>query len=480
VTFVQREFLILMALTWLVYWRLPRRAQNVLLVGVSAVFYGWVHPWFLALLAVSALTDFVAAVQMTRRPERKRAWLVLSLAVNFGMLGFFKYFDFFLFNVDTALGAVGLSPGLGPLGILLPVGISFYTFQTVSYTLDVYRGQLQACEDVVDYLVFVMFFPQLVAGPIERAGDMLPQVTTDRRLVGGDQVWGVTLALWGAFQKVVIADSLAPYVDATYALPAPETPLLLAATVAFSIQIVADFGGYSDMARGTARMLGFRLTRNFREPYLATSPTDAWGRWHVTFATWLRDYVYFPLASAAWLRRLKLPFVRDTGAQHLARVTLVTFLLAGLWHGAAWHFVLWGLYNAALVILFAALTRRAPRAWRGAAWLGWVGPPAMYLFTLFGFVLFREPEVARIGRYLSQAPWAASREGWVAAVGVIGVSLLAALPYLAALLVRRRVLAPVWERVGWLPVFTGLWAWLGWMVWLFHREDAADHIYFQF
>jgi D-alanyl-lipoteichoic acid acyltransferase DltB (MBOAT superfamily) len=437
------------------------------------VFYGWVHPWFLGLLAISALVDFAAGLGIRRQPDRARAWLTLSLVVNLGLLGTFKYLDFFLQNVHDALSLIGLSPGIGPLGVLLPVGISFYTFQTLAYTLDVHRGRLEPTADLVDYLVFVSFFPQLVAGPIERAGDLLPQAQQPRTFQLRDQAWGVTVGLWGAFQKVVIADSLAPYVDATYALEAPPTPLLMAATVAFSIQIVADFAGYSEMARGSARLFGFRLTQNFREPYLATSPADAWGRWHITFASWLRDYVYFPLAGAAWVRRIKLPFVRDGGEWHMVRVTLLTFLIAGLWHGAAWHFVLWGLYNGALISAYTLLSRRA-------RWLRVPAPLAialMYLLALIGFVLFREPELARVAQYARQPPWVASGAAWTTTAGLLAVCAAAATPYAVAAVVRRRAPPDVWSRA---PVLTTTWAFLAWSVWLFHRGEAADHVYFQF
>ena len=349
--FVQNEYPVFLLLVFAAYWLLrDRRWQNRLLLIASAVFYGWVHPWFLILMFGSAMLDFAVAQAIERYPGSRRSLVLVSLIGNLSMLGYFKYTNFFIDNVRAALAAAGVPGDFGTLDILLPVGISFYTFQTMGYTLDVARGELKARTDLVDYLLYVSFFPQLVAGPIERAGRLLPQVESDRRLTLEGVRSGVGLLVWGAFKKLVIADSVAPYVDKVYVLDEPAGPLLWAATFGFMIQIFADFSGYTDMARGAARLFGFELQENFREPFLARTTIEFWQRWHMSLSTWLRDYLLGPLVG------------ESTSRLRFAAATVATFVIIGFWHGASWNFILFGLFNGLWVVFYGLVTRHIPPA----------------------------------------------------------------------------------------------------------------------
>jgi D-alanyl-lipoteichoic acid acyltransferase DltB (MBOAT superfamily) len=348
-TFVQQEFLAFFAVVLALYWGVPNRTwQNVMLVVASAIFYGWVHPWFLILLYAAAGVDYVGAIAMERWPARKKAVLTVSLVANLAMLGYFKYCDFFLVNVAAALDALGVHNSLGPLGVFLPAGISFYTFQSMAYSIDVYRGEMKASRNLLDYLLAVSLFPHLVAGPVQRASNLLTQAGTDRTFQLALVRSGFALAMWGAFKKVVIADSIAPYVDKIFALKDPSGAMVWAATLGFTVQILADFSGYTDIARGVARMLGFDLMENFRSPYLATNPSEFWRRWHISFSTWIKDYLYISFGGS------RGGFWRATAA------TSGAMLISGLWHGASWNFVAWGAYHALLLVGYRLVVPRIP------------------------------------------------------------------------------------------------------------------------
>jgi alginate O-acetyltransferase complex protein AlgI len=293
VIFHSLDFVAFFVVTLAVYWALPHHWQNRWLLVTSYFFYGYVHHWFLTLILLSTSIDYWAARGMDD-PAHRRRYLWISIASNMGMLGFFKYFNFFAANVSQVLAAVGL--GLSPpvLTVLLPVGISFFTFQALSYTVDVYRGNLQARRSFVDVATFVALFPQLVAGPIERASH-LPQVEGRRRFSVEGARTGLLPIGWGYFKKLVIADTVGITANKVFSLDAPSFYLLWAGVLAFGLQIYADLSAYSDIARGTARWLGFDLMLNFDQPYLARGPRDFWARWHISLSTWFRDYVYVPL-----------------------------------------------------------------------------------------------------------------------------------------------------------------------------------------
>lgn len=389
------DFVAFLLLVTVVYWRLSHNAQNWFLLGASYLFYGWIHPWFCLLLATTTLVDWFAARRVQAQPDRRRRWLVLSLVANLGMLGFFKYWDFFIENVGQALDALGIGTSMPVLRVVLPVGISFYTFQSLSYTIDVYRGRLAATPSLRDFALFVSFFPQLVAGPIERATALLPRVQRPRSfnlVVARD---AIVLIVWGFFKKLVIADNVGVVANRVFALNEPGFEMLWAGVFAFGIQIYADFSAYTDIARGTARWLGFELMKNFDHPYLATSPSDFWRRWHISLSSWFRDYLYIPLGGSR----------RGLG-RTLANL-FVTFLVSGLWHGAAWNFVLWGAYHGALLTLertVGAITGRGRRRHRLPWWRAvpqWIG---MLVLVNIGWLLFREGDTTMLLRDLTLLP----------------------------------------------------------------------------
>ena len=306
-----------------------------------------------------------------------------SVGANLGALGFFKYFDFFAESLVEAAGELGYSLSLPTLRVVLPVGISFYTFQTLSYTIDVYRGRLASTERFLDFLLFVSFFPQLVAGPIERASHLLPQLSRRREPSWAQVTSGFQLMAVGFFKKMVIADNMAPIANQVFAGHEVGLGSLLIGVYAFAFQIYCDFSGYTDVARGAARTLGIDLCENFKLPYLATNPSDFWRRWHVSLSTWLRDYLYIPLG----------------GNRHGARRTLVnlcaTMLLGGLWHGASWHFVLWGAYHGLLLVVFRALGRADAPSPVGAAF--WLRVAGFFQLTALGWLIFRVESVSQLG-----------------------------------------------------------------------------------
>jgi alginate O-acetyltransferase complex protein AlgI len=468
-TFIQLEFLWLFLLVYALYWGGRNRVwQNLLLAVTSAIFYGWVHPWFLLLLYGSAVLDYTMGRGMAAYPEHRKKFLLISMAGNLGMLGYFKYCDFFIENVIAALSTIGLETSLHTLGIFLPVGISFYTFQTMSYTIDIYRGDLEPRKNFLDYLVFVSFFPQLVAGPVERAKRLLPQVEQERKFDLAMLRSGFGLAMWGAFKKVCIADQVSPYVDKIFIHSDPSGPMIWAATLGFSVQILADFSGYTDIARGTSRMLGFELMENFKSPYLARNPSDFWRRWHVSFSTWIRDYIYFTLGGSRG------------GFWDTVRATFGAMVLSGLWHGAAWTFVIWGAYHAAILTGYRLVTQRIPKAWRDATWGDWAAIAIMFFFTNVGWLIFRETHIDRLLHFFSLSPFGGTAEQWVAAGVMFGVAVTCALPLVLAAIIERHVLPRIRDRAWYLPVQTTSWSLMAVAVLLFVRSTAQDFIYFQF
>ncbi len=328
-------FLVFLVIVYGLYWRLDRRRQNILLLIASYVFYGWWDWRFLSLIIASSAVDYWAGLQLgkTEETRRRRIYLGVSLLANLGLLGVFKYFNFFVESFAEMLAVFGVQAGYERLNIILPVGISFYTFQTLSYTIDVYRKQCQPHRDWLEFFAFVAFFPQLVAGPIERARNLLGQFAVDRRFEVEQAKDGLRQMLWGFFQKVVIADGLADYVNRAYGGGATNGAEMLLGSYFFAFQIYCDFAGYSNIAIGCARLFGFKLMRNFAYPYFSRSIAEFWQRWHISLSTWFRDYLYIPLGG----NRVPLGGVVVN--------VLITFTVSGLWHGANWTFVMWGFLN---------------------------------------------------------------------------------------------------------------------------------------
>ena len=345
------EFAIFLPIVFLIHWfaaSKSERWQNAVLLVASYTFYGWWDWRFLSLIAVSSLLDYLVGVGLAEeRSARKRKFLLLlSISVNLGFLGIFKYFNFFAENLVSAFTLLGKPLEPTRLNIILPVGISFYTFQTLSYSIDVYRRKLEPTRDILAFLTFVSFFPQLVAGPIERAANLLPQFYSRRSFDYGPAVDGMRQALWGLFKKIVIADNCAKIVNDVFANHTAHSgsTLLLGATF-FAFQIYGDFSGYSDIAIGTSRLFGINLMRNFAFPYFSRDIAEFWRRWHISLSSWFRDYVYIPLGGSKGTTWLKL------------RNVFVIFLVSGLWHGAKWTFVAWGFIHACYFVPLMLLSR---------------------------------------------------------------------------------------------------------------------------
>lgn len=394
-SFHSLDFVAFVLLVTVLYWRLPHGGQNWFLLGASYVFYGWIHPWFCILLAATTVIDWFTALRMRAEPASRRRWLAVSLISNLGMLGFFKYYNFFVANVHQALEHVGFATSLPVLQVVLPVGISFYTFQSLSYTIDVYRGRLTPAASLRDFALFVSFFPQLVAGPIERASALLPRVQHQRHfnlVVARD---ALVLIAWGFFKKLVIADNVGIIANRVFSLNEPSFEILWAGVFAFGIQIYADFSAYSDIARGTARWLGFELMKNFDHPYLATSPSDFWRRWHISLSSWFRDYFYIPLGGS-----------RHGLGRTLANV-FATFVVSGLWHGAAWNFVLWGAFHGLLLMgerLWGTLAGRPRHRHRPPWWRAVPQWAVMLVLVHVGWLMFREADIHMLLRDLTLLP----------------------------------------------------------------------------
>src|SRR5438552_1406281 len=374
--------------------RTNNRLMNLWLMLASYTFYGWWNPWYLLLLFGTSAIDYLMVLLMERKQSTRKLWLIISLVSNFGFLGYFKYSGFLTENLNVLLTQLGLALEVSDaafypnamLGypdradwlftqVILPIGISFHTFQSMSYTIDAYFGSIKTERSFIRFLTFVSFFPQLVAGTIERAGNLLPQLQGTPTITGQRIADGLSLFLVGFFKKVALADYLAKYVDQVYGNPGQfQAPALVLATVAFGWQIYFDFSGYTDMARGIAEIMGFRLMLNFNNPYTATGLGDFWNRWHISLSTWFKDYLYFPLGGSRG------------GTLRTYRNMFLTMVVSGIWHGAGWTYVIWGALHA----LGRCLTReaeqtefyqeRVPTLLKQA----WV-----FLFVTFTWIFFR-------------------------------------------------------------------------------------------
>ncbi len=398
------DFVIFFSVVYGLYLVLNHRAQNVLLFVASNFFYGCWDWRFLSLLWLTMAIDYACALVIHRSTDEsvRRRFIFFSMLSNLGILFLFKYFGFFADSAQYFLHQLGFEVDWVTLNIVLPVGISFYTFQSMSYTLDVYRRQLTPTADVVDFVVFVTYFPQLVAGPIERASHLLPQVQKPRTIKYAMVREGAWLILFGYFKKVVIADNMAPLVAAVFDHPAEAHGLSIAlAVVAFAFQIYGDFSGYTDIARGISKLMGFDIMLNFRMPYFALNPQDFWKRWHISLSTWLRDYLYIPLGG-------------NRGSEFMTyRNLFLTMLLGGLWHGAAWHFVAWGVFHGTLLIVHRlaepVLGRIRPAGIAGQRIWWFIRLAVFFVFTCFGWLLFRVDQLSDVplllGNIVSPFAW---------------------------------------------------------------------------
>lgn len=383
------EFLVFLPIVFLLYWFVfkPLRWQNLLVVISSYIFYGWWDWRFLLLIAFTTLCSYGSGLMIERLAGRRKLQRLISAAnivLNLSILGVFKYYNFFADNLASLLHSFGMSPNWPTLNVILPVGISFYTFQALSYSIDVYRGKIKATKDIIAFFAFISFFPQLVAGPIERATNLLPQFLKSRSFDYSRAVDGCRQILCGFFKKIVVADNCAILVDKYWGVYEDQTGAqLLVIGVLFTFQIYCDFSGYSDIAIGTARLFGINLMRNFNFPYFSRSIPEFWRRWHISLTTWFRDYIYFPLGGS---RCVKWKVIRNT---------VIVFAVSGLWHGANWTFVCWGLYLAALFVpylLFGIKTKFEKDVAEGR-WFPTVKELFQIILTFFlsviGWIIFR-------------------------------------------------------------------------------------------
>lgn len=391
------DFAVFLPVIFVLYWFITAkhlRLQNLLIVIASYIFYGWWDYRFLSLILFSSLVDFLVGLQLGKQENgRKRKWLLAtSIVVNLGLLGFFKYFNFFAESFSEAFTFFGGEIKSTSLNIILPVGISFYTFQTLGYSIDVYRRKVKPTSDPIVFFAFVSFFPQLVAGPIERASNLLPQFYKGRQFVYGSAVDGLRQILWGLFKKAVIADNCAEYADQIFSDPASYSGSALAlGAFFFTIQIYSDFSGYSDIAIGVSRLFGFNLKRNFDYPYFSRNVAEFWRKWHISLSTWFRDYLYIPMGGS----RTKV-----------VRNILVLFIVSGFWHGANWTFLLWGLLNAICFILFLVI--RGNKKHLEPVALGRLFPGIKdfgailftFCLTAFTWIFFRAESVSDVLSYI--------------------------------------------------------------------------------
>jgi len=474
-------FLIFTPIALLGHFLLRGRSRRVWLVIASYVFYGWANPWYMILLLASTLLDFNVGKAMggAEDPRLRKRLLLASLIGNLGLLAVFKYTGFFARALNDLVGAAGADFAIPVPVILLPVGISFYTFQTLSYTIDLYRRKIAVERDFTTFALYVAFFPQLVAGPIERAGNLLPQLGEERRNPDrGDAMSGVTRILWGLLKKVVFADWLAVYVNDVFGRVDRAHPLeLLLAINAFAFQIYLDFSAYSDIAIGLSRLLGVRLMENFRWPYLARNIGEFWRRWHISLSTWLRDYLYIPLGGSR------------TGAVRTLRNFLIVMFLGGLWHGAAYTYVLWGLWIGVALVLHQLWTRAF------GARIAAVVPAAVtylpsvlltYLTMLAAWVLFRADDLPHALQFFHGvapgADWSGTPKTWLQVEGADAAIRTAVFLGLAMLAHVVRGFGFPRKAPHQLPdwVYGAVWGGLVTLMALFHAPVGEKFIYFQF
>ena len=397
-SFTTTEFLVLFVATCLLYFNLRRDGQNAVVLTAGLIFYGWWDWRFLFLVLATTFVDYACAIYIhaSNSERRRRGFLAAALVINLGTLGVFKYLDFSIQSTADLVRWFGGTPNLALLNLVLPLGISFYTFHALSYAIDVYRRRTEPERNYLTYLGFVMFFPLLVAGPIERAWHLIPQFKTDRDVSAAKIRSGLLLCAAGFVKKLVIADNLAVIANYGFENQSGSGALHLIAIYAFAIQIYCDFSGYSDIAMGTARILGFDVFQNFNLPYLATNPREFWRAWHISLSSWFRDYVYIPLGGNRGSRA------------HTLRNLAITMVLCGLWHGAAWVFILWGAFHGILLAAYDLWSRSVAGQWISAK-KGFVAH-ALKSLVFFqaicvGWLLFRANSVGQAFAMLRSIVW---------------------------------------------------------------------------
>ena len=478
------EYLLFLPIVFLLYWFVFDYAlskckhqlwlQNFFIVVASYIFYGWWDWRFLILIAITTILSFLSGIGIEKASTQrgKKAVMIANIVVNLGILGVYKYYDFFAREFAEL---IGIEADFLLLHLILPVGISFYTFQALSYSIDVYRKQIEPCHDIVAFTAFLSFFPQLVAGPIERATNLLPQFYKKRSFDYATAVDGMRQILWGLFKKIVVADNCATYVDTVFAdISGQSGSTLVLAAVLFTFQIYGDFSGYSDIAIGTAKLFGIKLMRNFNVPYFSRDIAEFWRRWHISLTTWFRDYVYIPLGGSRPDTSSLSPnslFASSPTAYTkciAVRNTFIIFLLSGFWHGANWTFVLWGAYHALLFVPLLLMGRNRRYRDDDQTWRDIPRMLLTFVLVVIGWILFRSPDMGSCVDYF---------------VGICHSSILS-LPFVenALHLAVTGIAILVMLGIEWRKQLPNRW----WMyfaltlaIWWFAGQDM-DFIYFQF
>lgn len=463
--FTSYDFLIFYLVVFILYWAVRgRRWQNLLLLAASYYFYGSLQVWYAILLGASTMIDFFLARGTASQPERKRMFLWISLFVNLGVLAFFKYYNFFTGDVVAFLSTLGIKQNTFPVELLLPAGLSFFTLKKLGYLLDVSRGTLKPTPSLIDFALYVSFFPQIIAGPIDRPQNLLPQIEAPRSWHNETIIQVLPLLLMGFFKKLVVANSIQILVDRVFGMAQPSVFLLLSGALGYTLQILADFSAYTDLSRGFALLLGFTTPENFRQPYLSLTPTDFWNRWHISLSTWLRDYIFFPV------RRIMLRYKLNEKLA-MSIPPLVTMFISGLWHGAGFNFVVWGLYYGVLIAAYQLIGIRGD--WKPAPkWKAFTAWLVMFAFIVFGWAMFRAPSLDWLVDIFIHSPFVSSQGEFNLAL----ITLTAAAVYAMPLLINHWLASRAKET--WLQA--AFYAAAVTLTVLYVNSTSSDFIYFQF
>lgn len=463
--FTSYDFFLFLIIVFILYWVVRERHwQNLILLVASYYFYGSVQVWYALMLGASTTADFFLAWAIDLYPTRKRFFMGLSIVLNVGVLAFFKYFDFFSDRVALFLSSVGFNTDEMILKILLPAGLSFFTLKKLGYMIDVSRGTLKPTHTFIDFALFVSFFPQIIAGPIERPQKLLPQLEAKRVWSSEFFYKAWPLLVMGFFKKLVIANSVQVLVNRIFGLNEPSVFLLLSGALGYTLQILADFSAYTDLSRGVSFLLGFDTSDNFRQPYLSLTPTDFWNRWHISLSTWLRDYVFFPVRRAVLRYKLNENIA-------LAIPPLVTLLISGLWHGAGLTFIVWGVYYGVLITAYQLAGIRGD--WKPKSkiktFFAWL---VMFSFIVFGWTIFRAPSMTWLAHILLYSTFLPSYNELILILITLTMSLVYAIPLFVKYLLDQHVKED-WPHATYLAFALAI-------VVVYINSSSSDFIYFQF